>query len=283
MGVKQNFLLAFIFIFLSGCAFLRSSGVSTNTSGLRTPANVMDMKFASIPAGEFTMGSPENEKHRDMNEEQVKVKLTQGFEMQMTEVTQLQWFGVMGTNPSRFKNEGDCKGEHRVIEGISLCPNHPVERVSWYEVQDFIAKYNQQTNDGYIYRLPTEAEWEYATRAGTTTAYFFGNDFSKLSNYGWFWGNSEDKRTHPVGRKGVNPWGPYDMYGNVWEWVQDHYKGELPGGNNPLQSDGRSRVVRGGSWCDGAFYLRSAVRSYDDPGGKNYDVGFRLVRIPAKR
>ncbi len=240
-----------------------------------------EMKFVPIPAGEFIMGSPESEKYRDGNEDQVKVKLTRDFEMQTTEVTQLQWFEVMGTNPSQFKSKNHCKGEHREIEGVELCPHNPVERVTWNEVQNFITKLNQQKNDGYTYRLPTEAEWEYAARAGTTTAYSFGNDSEDLGAHGWYWENS-NSRTHKVGQKNANAWGLHDVHGNVWEWVEDAYAAKLLGGIDPLQSSGRYRVVRGGSWSNFARLLRSADRDYGYPGYGGSDVGFRLVRVPAQ-
>ncbi len=244
-----------------------------------------EMKFVPIPAGEFVMGSPEGEKYRDGSEDQVKVKLTRDFEMQATEVTQLQWFKVMGENPSHFKSEEHCEDEHWVITNSKgtheLCRNHPVERVSWNEVQDFIRELNRKKNDGYIYRLPTEAEWEYAARAGTMTAYSFGSKSSNLSNYGWYWENSNGT-THKVGQKRSNLWGLYDVHGNVWEWVQDYFVHDLPGGTDPLQSSGRYRIVRGGNWGIFAKYLRSAGRFVGDSGDRSSGVGFRLVRVPAQ-
>ncbi len=239
------------------------------------------MRFVPISAAgkRFTMGSPEHEKYRAGDEDQVTVRFTRDFEMQTTEVTQLQWFEVMGTNPSKFKSEKYCKGEHREIEGVELCPHNPVEKVTWNEVQDFITKLNQQKNDGYTYRLPTEAEWEYAARAGTTTAYSFGKDSEDLGAHGWYWDNS-NSRAHKVGQKNANAWGLYDVHGNVWEWVQDDYASDLPGGIDPLQSSGRYRVVRGGSWYYNARDLRSALRSYGYPGYRISLVGFRLLRTP---
>ena len=241
-----------------------------------------EMNFVPIPAGEFIMGSPKDEKHRDIfedNENQVLVKLTNDFEMQTTEVTQSQWFEVMGKNPARYRREEDCRDEHQVVGKIKLCPNHPVERVSWNDVQDFITELNRQRNDGYTYRLPTEAEWEYATRAGTTTAYFFGDDPSNLGAYGCYRVKGvRANGTHKVGQKRPNPWGLYDVHGNVWEFVQDHYRKDLPGETNPLQNSGYNRVVRGGSWYNFAEYSRSAIRGNLIPHGRYYSFGFRLVR-----
>ncbi len=289
MGIKQNFLWIFCLIFLSGCALFGSSGVSTNTSGLRTPAyhkylDMPKMTFVPIPAAgkRFTMGSPEDERRRGGDEDQVQVRLTQDFEMQSTEVTQLQWFEVMRENLSRFKSEKYCKGEHREIERVELCLNNPVENVSWNEVQNFIRELNRQIDDGYTYRLPTEAEWEYAARAETTTVYSFGDNSEDLRAHGWYWENS-NRRTHKVGQKSANAWGLHDVHGNVWEWVEDAYASDLPGGTDPLQSSGRDRVVRGGGWSNGAQGLRSADRSSINPGDRGYFIGFRLLRTPVKR
>ncbi len=216
-----------------------------------------EMEFVTIPEGanpaKAMIGIP--------------IKVIQSFEMQTTEVTQLQWFKVMGDNPSYFKNEEDCKMEHRVVEGIKLCPGHPVERVSRNDVQKFITEYNQQRNDGYTYRLPTEVEWEYAARAGTTTAYSFGDDALDIRAYAWFWNNSGDS-THQVGQKRTNPWGLYDIHGNVWEWVQEVASSD----------SGRYCTIRGGGWNNYAVRLRSDFR-YDGLPCYRYDfVGFRLVR-----
>ncbi len=274
MKTRFLYLVSFLMLLSTGCATYRDN---SNNSG-KDVAFTNKMHFISVPAGEFRMGSPKGEGARDEDEGQVQVKLTQDFEMQATEVTQLQWFKVMGTNPSYFKSEKDCGSEHQVFGKIELCPNYPVEGISWDNVQKFIIAFNQQKNDGYSYRLPTEAEWEYAARAGTTTAYSFGNNSEDLRAYGWYSDNS-NKKAHRVGQKKANPWGLYDIHGNVWEWVQDAYAQELPRGTNPLQSSGRNRVVRGGSWGSGAEFLRSANRHYGVfPGISDFFVGVRLVR-----
>jgi formylglycine-generating enzyme required for sulfatase activity len=192
--------------------------------------NSIGMKFVLIPAGEFTMGSPENEQGRDSNEPQHKVKITKPFYMQTTEVTQAQWKAVMGNNPSYFK-------------GNDL----PVETVSWDDAQEFIKKLSAK--EGVKYRLPTEAEWEYACRAGSTTKFYFGEDESKLDEYAWYHNNSDGK-THPVGQKKPNAWGLYDMHGNVWEWCQDWYGADYYK-NSPAEdpqgpASAESRVLRGG-------------------------------------
>ena len=131
----------------------------------------------------------------------------------------------MELNPSKFKSEKYCKDEHVVINGTELCPNNPVERVSWNDIQEFISKLNQG-RDSNVYRLPTEAEWEYATRGGSSSAYSFGNDAGQLSEHGWYDENSGGQ-THAVGSLAANSYGLHDIHGNVWEWVQDIY-GDYP-------------------------------------------------------
>ena len=242
-------------------------------------------QFQMIEAGSFTMGSPANEVGRDSDENQVQVQITRPFEIMTTEVTQSQWFGIMGYNPSRFKSQKYCD-DHDFVK--DMCPNHPVVQVSWKKVQEFIRKLNGVLGltgcDGTpsssvgCYRLPTEAEWEYSARAGTKTAYSFGNDPQDLGDYAWYRGNSK-RKTHKVGSKKANPWGLYDVHGNVWEWVQDSYIKILPGGTDPLNTAGSLRVIRGGAYNFRAPHLRSANRNYDFPFLGRYSlVGFRLVR-----
>jgi len=187
--------------------------------------------------------------------------------MQTTEVTQGQWQAVMGNNPSYFNNCGeDC----------------PVEQVSWNDAQEFIRRLNQKESvSGY--RLPTEAEWEYAERAGTNTVYSFGDSDSQLSNYAWYAGNSGGK-THPVAQKNSNSWGLYDMHGNAWEWYQDWY-GSYPTGSvtDPKgPSSGSYRVHRGGSWRSRARGCRSANRYFSTPDFRDDNLGFRLSRDVTK-
>ncbi len=237
------------------------------------------MRFVSIKAGEFTMGTPEDAYYRAENEAQVTVKLEQDFEIQTTEVTQLQWLKIMRRNPSYFRREKDCSDNYWMIGGTTFCPNHPVDSVSWDDVQEFITKYNQlKKNDGYTYRLPTRAEWEYVARAGTKTAYFFGDGPSLLSAYAWYSANS-DERTHRVGQKFPNPWGLYDIYGNVWEWVQDSGKIGFERGAELLPNN-EGRTLCGGGWINGAKALRSAAHQVFNPDGSSVFFGFRLVRIP---
>ena len=238
---------------------LKKGGPFTNSIG---------MTFVRIPAGSFMMGSPSGEAGRDSDEgPQHRVTISRSFYMQTTEVTQAQWKSVMGSNPSRFKNcGGDC----------------PVERVRWNDAQEFIKRLNRKEG-GSKYRLPTEAEWEYAARAGSTGAYCFGDNKGQLGEYAWYRSNS-GRKTHRVGTRKPNQWGLYDMHGNVWEWVQDWYqKGYYSSspGTDPLckNSAGGRRVGRGGSWLSKAWNLRSAVRLRNLPADRNYLLGFRVARI----
>jgi formylglycine-generating enzyme required for sulfatase activity len=227
--------------------------------------NSLGMKFVAIPAGSFMMGSPSLEKGRDNDEKQHKVILTKGFYIQTTEVTQGQWRAVMGNNPSRFKSCGD---------------GCPVEGVSWFDAREFIRKLNRKEGTDR-YRLPTEAEWEYAARAGSGSAYSFGNNPAQLSGYVWYSENSGGK-THFVSQKKPNAWGLYDMHGNVWEWCQD-WNGNYPSASvtDPKgTSTGSYRVHRGGSFYNHARICRSANRGRNYPRFSFNDLGFRLARTP---
>ncbi len=238
--------------------------------------NSIGMEFVYIPPGTFMMGSPENGPGRDRDEKQHRVTLTKGFYMQTTEVTQGQWKAVMGNNPSYFENCGD---------------NCPAERVSWDDVQVFIEKLNRK--DGRNYRLPTEAEWEYACRAGSGTPFVFGKCLSadqanyngkypcKYPLFGCPKGEYRGKSV-PVASFTPNAWGLYDMQGNAVEWCQDWY-GDYPSGSvtDPAgPSSGSRRVGRGGGWNDGAAYCRSANRIRYSPDSRNDSLGFRPI-LPA--
>ena len=223
----------------------------------------LGLNFVYIPSGTFTMGSPPEEKDRYEDEKQYNVTLTEGFYIQTTEVTQRQWTAVMGNNPSFFQNCGD---------------DCPVDHVSWNDVQEFIRKLNQQEGSD-VYRLPTEAEWEYACRAGSTTRFCYGDDEKRLGEYAWFEENS-DGRTHPVGQKKPNAWGLYDMHGNVWEWCQDWY-GEYPHGpviDPKGPSKGSGRVLRGASAFNASWNVRSALRTNDPPDFRGGVAGFRILK-----
>ena len=279
---RAVFLLALLSCFALAAMASGRLGYSTDAGAIGPSGVALSLK--RIEAGSFTMGSPVDEAYRHSDEDQVDVRISKSFEIMRTEVTQSQWFDVMGDNPSYFKNKGDCVGHWAIGKG--LCPNNPVESVSWNDIQRYIKKLNAakgisgchgtpQDASG-CYRLPTEAEWEFAARGGTTSAYSFSDGI--LEDYAWYSRNSGDQ-THPVGKLEGNPYGLFDMHGNVWEWVQDRYHRQLPGGPDPLRSSpGSHRVFRGGSWDSFARYLRSAYRDRDNPGYGYYCVGFRLVR-----
>jgi formylglycine-generating enzyme required for sulfatase activity len=246
-----------------------SPGSEPNVPGGMGVTNSIGMKLRLIPAGEFMMGSPATESGRSDNETQHRVTLTKPFYLGVTEVTQEQYQKVMVTNPSKVKG-----------------PQNPVERVNWAEAVEFCGKLSAMPAEktaGHVYRLPTEAEWEYACRSGTATAYGFGDDASRLGDYGWFEGNS-DSRTHPVGEKKPNAWGLYDMHGNVWEWCQDRY-GDYPSGSATDPTGATSdlyRVLRGGCWLYFARGCRSAFRNGYAPGVRYDSLGFRVLRSSIK-
>ena len=208
----------------------------------------------------------------------LEVRLTVPFEMQATPVTQLQWTLVMEDNPSLF-----LEGSQKItLEGreILVDPNRPVEKVSWWEAQEFIERLNS-FQDKYTYDLPTEAEWEFAARGGTKTRYPFGYSESKALSHAWFVRNAGG-RTHPVARFPPNRFGLYDMSGQVWEWTKDWY-GDLPLGSvtDPTGSNsGTWPVIRGGAWNSNASQLRSSFREKRRPDTHGEHVGFRMVRRP---
>ena len=295
--MNKNLTLSFISLItasflLTSCHFMEKKEIAKEELAKKSIAPVSPtFSFIKIPAGKFIMGSPESEVGRDSDETQVKVEITKPFEITATEVTQRQWFSVMRNNPSYFKGEKYCGANYDSVN--KLCPDHPVERVSWNDVQEYIKKLNglqglsgcegSPKDPSGCYRLPTEAEWEYAARAGTKTAYFFGDSSTQLGNYAWYDENSGGRgRTHKVGTKAANSLGLHDVYGNVFEWVQDVYREKLEEGEDPLHEgsllSGSVRVICGGGWSSYARDLRSASRSHYSPGDGSISVGFRLVR-----
>ncbi len=250
------------FLFLSLLARAADSGGKT-VKAILTPLGI---DFVLIPAGSFQMGlAPDELLHQRYLDARPKhrVKISRPFYMSRHEITQRQWRVVMGENPGFFKGK-----------------NRPIENVTWDQVQEFIRRLNLRDNTR-SYRLPTEAEWEYACRAGTLTQYCFGNDPEQLDLYGWFCRNS-DFETHPVGKLRPNAWGLYDMHGNAAEWCQDWYGGnsyadgsEIDPGGSP---GGTEKVIRGGSWEHAASYCRSAARIHYIPNDASTFVGFRLVK-----
>jgi formylglycine-generating enzyme required for sulfatase activity len=236
----------------------------------------MDMIFC--PPGTFTMGSPSNETGRGTDETQHQVTLSHGFYLGKHEVTQAQYQTIMNGNPSGLNADpSQFKGSNR-----------PVEKVSWNDAQIFLTRLNEMEQTagrlptGWKYVLPTEAQWEYACRAGTTTAYSWGNDInSTRANYNWDGGGTSGndfKQTRDVGQYAANPWGFFDMQGNVWEWVSDWKANYLIGAQTDPEgpASGSYRVRRGGSWFHGGAYLRSARRVYFPPSARHSDLGFRV-------
>jgi formylglycine-generating enzyme required for sulfatase activity len=227
-----------------------------------TYTNSIGMEFVLISSGSFMMGADKNfEDAYDDETPRHWVTVSQPFYLGKYEVTQEEWIEVMGSNPSGFKGLGN-----------------PVENVSWDDAGEFIRRLNQKEGHSR-YRLPAEAEWDYAARAGSASAYSFGDDAGQLGRYAWYDGNSGDS-THPVGQKEPNAWGLYDIYGNVREWVNDRY-GEnyyrSSHGTDPAgPSSGSSRVFRGGSRGSIARNCRSASRRNDTPDYRVDSLGFRL-------
>jgi formylglycine-generating enzyme required for sulfatase activity len=202
-----------------------------------------------------------------------EVKISQGFWLGRCEITQAQWESVMGARP--------WSGQLYVPES----PDHPAAYISWYDVQAFIRRVNEAAGEG-LYRLPTEAEWEFAARAGTSALWPFGDDERRLGDYAWYWDNTCDVGecyAHAVGTRLPNPLGLYDMYGNVWEWCQDWfssgYYSTAPRVDPPGPASGSERVARGGVFDDEIQYVRPANRGRAWPGFPLYYIGARLVRV----
>jgi formylglycine-generating enzyme required for sulfatase activity len=252
--------------------------LTSDSSASKTITNMIGMKFNKIPAGTFMMGSPENhtDRRKDQNP-QHNVAITKGFYLQTTEVTQRQWKAVMGTEPWNIE---------RVVGGVVVKEglNYPAQSVSWDDAVAYCKKLSAK--EGKTYRLPTEAEWEYACRAGTKTTWSFGNDEKVVGDYAWYKVNSldiDELYPHKVGLKKPNAFGLYDMHGNVYEWCHDYYGRDYykqspekdPTGPAPFPL----RVLRGGSWRSFSQDTRSAYRARDFPDKPAFvDTGFRLVR-----
>ena len=275
---ELSVVLGFVLLFCSvpfavsqvnGNGIITSKEPVSSSTSLKTV--VAGMEFVPIAPGTFEMG--EKERWRLGELKLHKVTLTRGFEMGRYEVTQAEWESIMGSNPSHF--------------GKSCGKNCPVDNVTWEEVQEFISKLNE-IKDGYNYRLPTEAEWEYACRAGLS-----GDFEGDLEEMGWFASNSGGT-THEVGKKKANDWGLYDMYGNVFELVSDWYGDEaIDGVKDPTgPKTGKYHVIRGGSWgylkswswassngTSGKRQIQPSFRMHQW-GPRHPNVGFRLVRMP---
>ena len=264
-------LVASAWFLLLSTAFAKSAGHVLN---VKLSGNTA-IKLRWIPPGQFTMGSPPDELGRGGNEDQVSVKLTRGYYLAETELTQAQWKLVIPENPSAFR------GDHL-----------PVETITWSDARRFCDQLNQQQRKagtlpkGYCWDLPTESQWEYACRAGTTAALHHGIDLTSadsqcdhLEQVAWYQVNAGGK-TRPVASKKANRWGLRDMHGNVWEWCRDSYTDKHPGGIDPWISRGTDHVRRGGSAGYQARTCRAANRDGLEPSAKGNGLGLRLALVP---
>lgn len=229
---------------------------------LRT-TNSIGMRLVLIPDGEFVMGTADSGANvPNWEKPPHKVRITNPFYLSTTEVTQVEYQKVMAENPSYFKSAGN-----------------PVEQASWYDATEFCRRLS--ATEGTTYRLPTETEWEYACRAGTTTPYNFGDDLADLDRYAW----CDSTQTHPAGTRRPNTWGLYDMHGNVAEWCADrwgeNYYAASPADDPTGPETGSLRVIRGGGWKDAAADCRSAARGGFVPAGRLRHLGFRVAADPS--
>lgn len=226
--------------------------------------NNMDMKLVKVPAGKFTMGGDPISEQADENETpRHSVTFEFPFYIGQYPVTQKEWQSVMGNNPSHFQD-----------------PERPVEMVSFADAAEFIKRLNEREST-QAYGLPTEAEWEYAARAGSQSTWCYGPERSRLREYAWFQKNSGGE-THPVGQLTPNQWGFYDMHGNVHEWCSDwfdrNYYASSPANFPQGPEKGLAKVLRGGDWGSEDWYCRCAIRSLGSPGRKSARVGFRIAK-----
>ena len=268
-GTRKAWIAAVVLILMTGTLWFLGHGPSRITAG-RTPGESMrdelsGIEFVWVPPGTFLMGSPASEKGRGTDELQHQVTISRGFWLGKNETTQGQYEAVMAANPSRFKEAG---------------LQAPVENVNWDDAQAFLQQLNQRST-GRTYRLPTEAEWEYACRAGTT-----GSTYGSLGAIAWTFYTSGQK-THPVGQKLPNAWGLFDMLGNVNEWCQDCYKDpyDITQDTDPVGSPTNGyHAIRGGSWTSGTTQCRAAYRASEATFEIRYSIaGFRVVCIPGAR
>lgn len=261
-------LVSVFLILISGCQSTPGLKLGKVADGFTIEG--LGLEMVEIEPGTFWMGSLESEEGRGSDEKRHQVTLTQGFWMGKYEVTQGEWESLMGNHRSNFKSSGK---------------RAPVENVSWEDAKAFCQRLNEREKsagrlrEGYEYKLPTEAQWEYACRAGTETRYSFGSEETALDQYGWYSSNSAST-THPVGQKQPNAFGLYDMHGNVWEWCEDWYDKDYPSASvtDPVgPASGSGRIERGGSWYRSAEFCRSASRYGDPSSFRDSDLGFRLA------
>lgn len=273
MKNKTKYLLAgtLLVACLTGCELSNALNISLELKSPSRPSQSTRIEFVRIPAGSFIMGSPENEEGRDSDEKQVQVTLS-AFHLGKTEVTQRQWKQVMGTNPSKFKDD-----------------DFPVDSVSWHDAMEFCKALTEWGHRSEAipptmkFTLPTEAQWEYACRAGTTTRFHSGDSEIFLAQYEHFSGKHRGNLDSPapVASYLPNPWGLYDMHGNVMEWCLDSYDMFLLGGINPCRTNPRvlKPVVRGGCWNKNIRSCRSACRFGTEPDSAGELGGFRVALV----
>lgn len=275
----SRFVLLFTYLFIS----IDTQNVEANSNSLH---GILDFQFVTIPAGSFIMGADNG--YSD-NMPAHKVIISSDFQISKYEITQAQWYAVMQTRPWRKEN-----GSLRdfVKEGDA----YPVSYVNWFEVQEFLTGLNKKAKCSNCYRLPTEAEWEYAARAGTKTDYFFETS-GELDDYAWYYNNTwlakeddgDQKFPHMVGSKKANSFGIHDMYGNVWEWCQDYYIFSAGYVNSPTNDPVRNslsdpnskktyRVIRGGGFFNKTSDISSVFRQNSFPKGKSVMGGFRIIK-----
>jgi formylglycine-generating enzyme required for sulfatase activity len=270
---------------MAGCAsvllgFPKAALAQGSEQSNEAYVNSIGLEFVRIPAGKFRMGSPDGDREaRAFEKPQHEVTVSKPFYLGRYEVTQAQWEAVMGSNPYTLDRSNPYYNLPGMAQRITR-PSHPAT-VSWNDAQRFINRLNE-IEGGNRYRLPTEAEWEYAARAGTTTAYSFGDNVADLDRYAWHGENFATGGTHPVGQKAPNPWGLHDVHGNAWEWVQDWFDPNFYA-SSPLvdptgPAQGSERVVRGGSWHATASSWRTAFRRDYEPDYRGISIGFRLLR-----
>jgi formylglycine-generating enzyme required for sulfatase activity len=279
--------LEFLQLLTSPYLWADKSAPATGQRFYRATLFAAPTNLVFIPPGTFRMGSPTNEVGRfDEEGPQTEVTISRGFWMGKYLVTQGDYLALMGTNPSYFTTKDS--------DGNPISPDlsRPVESVSWSDASNYCEVLTQRertagriaTNS--LYRLPTEGEWEYACRAWTSTRFSYGDDpgYTNLTDYAWYMDNAEGM-THPVGQKLPNPWGLYDLHGNVWQWCQDWWTGPLPGGlalDPKGRPNGDYRVVRGGDWYVFTWNCRSAYRRSGDPQFSPSNYGFRIVLAPGR-
>jgi formylglycine-generating enzyme required for sulfatase activity len=233
------------------------------------------LEMVLIPAGEFMMGCPSSDQDAvDAEKPQHRVRITRPFYLGKYPVTQEQWDAVMGGQATT--------GDDHHFKGLK----NPVDTVSWQNCQEFLEQLNRRPgNPGEKFQLPTEAQWEYACRAGSSTKYCYGDEESRLGEYAWYDDNSEHK-THPVGEKKPNAWGLYDVHGNIWQWCEDRFGGgyyaKSPVDDPPGPAAGSDRALRGGAWGSYARSCRSSSRLALTPMYRDENLGFRVARAVAK-